>query len=50
MIRAVNEKVIRDDQVAIWFLGSASFIIKINGKTIYLDPYFSDRCEEISQE
>lgn len=48
MISSVNETVVAENQVAVWFLGSASFLLKMNGKIIYLDPYFSNWCEEIS--
>ncbi|MEB3102459.1 MBL fold metallo-hydrolase [Ferviditalea candida] len=49
MISSVNETAVAENQAAIWFLGSASFVLKLNGKIIYLDPYFSNWCEEISQ-
>ena len=50
MINSINQTNIENNQVAIWFLGQASFVLKFGDSVFYLDPYFSNWCEEISKD
>ncbi|WP_138416122.1 MBL fold metallo-hydrolase [Aquibacillus sediminis] len=50
MIESIDTTKVEADQVGIWFLGQASFVLKLENKVIYLDPYFSNWAEEMSKD
>ncbi len=42
LIDDIDQFLPRENELGIWWLGQHSFVLKIAGKTIYLDPFLSD--------
>ena len=42
LIREINECCLEEGQVAFWWIGQHSFVLKVNDKVLYLDPFISE--------
>ena len=47
LIRDIENTVLETGQAAFWWLGQHSFILKTKSRTLYLDPYLSERKSRI---
>lgn len=48
LIKEINETIVEENSLALWWLGQSGFVIKGDGLVIYLDPYLSTRLERMT--
>lgn len=47
LVNLVDTTRLEPDELALWWLGQQSFILKLAGKTIYMDPFLTDAADRL---